>query len=114
QRHRRARPRRAGAWPGGAADAVGDAEVGERTDAELRAAEPGGLVELHSGARAPLLRALSGLPGRTLLFDLERAEPEPVPPAAVRRQEGRESRDLREALPRRVRPDQGGDPDGAG
>ena len=65
--------------------------------------------ELREGARIAVLGPVQRLPVRAVLHGLERVEPRPVPLAAVRL-EGQAGRagDLREALPRGVRRDQGG------
>ena len=66
------------------------------------------LQNFAQGARVPLLGPVQRLPVRPLLHGLERVEPRPVPLAAVRREgQAGGAGDLREALPRRLRRDQG-------
>ena len=95
---------------GGHADDLGHAVMGERRQGpELRADQLLDDSRTSRGARVALLGPLPGLPLRALLLGLERVEPRPVPLAAVRL-EGQAGRtgDLREALPRSLRGDQGG------
>ena len=88
----------------------GTPHVGERRQGpELRADQHERHAELREGGRLPLLGPVQRLPVRPLLLGLERVEPRPVPLAAVRLEgQAGGAGDLREALPRRVRRDQGG------